>query len=110
MTHVGEKYALAGDNKDGITNDHFEIFKRNTGDGIKCDGVLRRGHIQGDTPFKYAWQEEQHWFENANYSDACRDGKERAEEAGVVLVEAKPGLVERVVLWHPEGWQPKKEQ
>ena len=40
---------------------------------------------------------------------AVQIAAEPAAEEGVVLLEARPGLAERTILWHPEGWQPAKE-
>jgi len=101
---VGEKYALAGRDKPGITNDHFELIKHATSEEIKYDGVLRKGC---DSTAPAGWRTEEYWFENLGYTEACRDGKDTAKEEGVVLLESRPGLEERTVLWHPEGWKPE---
>jgi hypothetical protein len=106
MSYVGEKYKLAGNDGPGITNDHFELIKRVTQEGIAYDGVLRREFFSEDTPFKYNWNKEEFWFENMGFTEACKDGKEKAEEEGVVLLQAQPGLAERTILWHPGNWKP----
>ncbi|MBD3303995.1 hypothetical protein GF343_02530 [Candidatus Woesearchaeota archaeon] len=108
MSHVGEKYKLAGTDAPGIANDHFEIIKRVTEEKIQYDGVLRREYSGGeDIPFKKNWCIEEYWFENLGYTEACSDGRSKAEEEGVVLLESRPGLGEKAVLWHPDGWEPE---
>ncbi|MBW3002653.1 hypothetical protein KY338_05840 [Candidatus Woesearchaeota archaeon] len=106
MNYVGAKYSLANGKSKGITNDHFEILKRATTEDIRYDGMLRKEH---DAEAPSGWRVEEFWFENSGFTEACEDGRKKAEEESVVLLQAQPGLAERTVLWHPDNWQPEEE-
>jgi len=99
MTYIGEKCT-------SMTEDHFEILRRDA-EGTKYDGTLKR---RQDSAAPTGWRVEEPWFENVKSSrEAYQDGERKAKEAGVVLVAKRAGLAERTILWHPEGWEPKKE-